>query len=60
MRDAPHLLFVSQEGADNSFLIQQLEDKGVQITEILPAQIPERLSELAIYDAIVLDNIPAE
>lgn len=59
VRDAPHLLFVSQEGADNSFLIQQLEDKGVQITEILPAQIPERLSGLAIYDAIVLDNIPA-
>ncbi len=59
VRDAPHLLFVSQDGADNSFLIHQLEDKGVQITEIIPAQIPERLSGLAIYDAIVLDNIPA-
>jgi uncharacterized membrane protein len=59
VRDAPHLLFVSQEGADNSFLIQQLQDKGVRITEIIPAEIPERLSELAVYDAIVLDNIPA-
>lgn len=59
VRDAPHLLFVSQEGADNSFLIQQLQAKGVQITEVLPTQIPERLSELAVYDAIVLDNLPA-
>ncbi len=59
VRDAPHLLFVAQEGADNSFLIQQLEDRGVQITEIIPTQIPERMSELSIYDAIVLDNIPA-
>lgn len=59
VRDAPHLLFVSQEGADNSFLIRQLEDQGVQITEIIPSEIPERLSALAVYDAIVLDNIPA-
>jgi uncharacterized membrane protein len=59
VRDAPHLLFVSQQGADNSFLIQQLEEKGVQITEVIPAEIPERLSELSMFDAIVLDNIPA-
>ena len=60
VRDAPHLLFVSQEGADNSFLIGQLESKGVQITEAQPVDIPERLSELSAYDAIVLDNIPAD
>lgn len=59
VRDAPHLLFVSQDGADNSFLISQLEESGVQITEINPTEIPERLSALAVYDAIVLDNIPA-
>lgn len=59
VRDAPHLLFVSQEGVDNSFLIGQLESRGVQITSANPADIPERLSELNSYDAIVLDNIPA-
>jgi uncharacterized membrane protein len=60
VRDSPHLLFISQDGADNSFLIGQLENKGVQITEMLPVDIPERLSELSAYDAIVLDNIPAD
>lgn len=59
VRDAPHLLFVSQEGADNSFLIHQLEDQGVHVSQVLPVGIPERLSELAVYDAIVLDNVPA-
>ncbi|TXG86519.1 MAG: VWA domain-containing protein [Thermomicrobiales bacterium] len=58
VRDAAHLLFVSQDGADNSFLIRQLEEQGVQITQISPIQIPERLSELTVYDAIVLDNVP--
>jgi Mg-chelatase subunit ChlD len=60
VRDAPQLLFVSQEGADNSFLIDQLERKGVQITETHPVDLPERLSALSAYDAIVLDNIPAD
>jgi Ca-activated chloride channel family protein len=59
VRDAPHLLFVSREGADNSFLIDKLRSMGVQITSALPTDIPERLSDLTEYDAIVLDNIPA-
>ena len=59
VRDAPHLLFVSQEGADNSFLIDKLQGMGMRITSALPTDIPERLSELSEYDAIVLDNIPA-
>ncbi len=60
VRDAAHLLFVSQEGADSTFLIGKLESKGVRITEALPSSIPERMSELSAYDAIVLDNIPVE
>ncbi len=60
VRDAAHLLFVSQEGADNSFLIDKLTSTGAQITETRPADIPERLSALSAYDAIVLDDIPAD
>lgn len=59
VRDAPHVLFVSREGADNSLLIGALESGGLRITTALPANIPVRLSELSAYDAIVLDNIPA-
>ncbi len=59
VRDAPHLLFVSQEGADNSFLIDRLTSSGAHVTETQPAGIPERLSALGAYDAIVLDDIPA-
>lgn len=60
VRDAAHLLFISQAGADHSFLIGKLESKGLQITEMQPTALPERLSELSGYDAIVLDNIPAD
>lgn len=60
VRNAPHLLFVSQEGADHSFLIRELESKGIEITETRPIGIPERMSELTSYDLIVLDNIPAD
>ena len=60
VRDTPHLLFVSQEGADNSFLTGQLASQGIEITETSPTGIPERLSELRAYDTIVLDNIPVD
>lgn len=59
VRDAPHLLLVSQAGADSTTIASALESQGIAVETIPPERIPQRLSELSGYDAIMLNNVPA-
>lgn len=59
VRDQPVVLLVAPEGADTSRLEQALAAEGAAVTIALPADVPVRLSQLANYDAIVLNNVPA-
>ncbi|HVL24243.1 MAG TPA: VWA domain-containing protein [Thermomicrobiales bacterium] len=59
VRDKPKVLLVAPEGADTSRLQQALATEGADVSVSLPADVPVRLSELSVYDAIVLNNVPA-
>ena len=58
VRDSPALLLVSPAGTDSNFLASAIDQQGAQTTMIAPAEIPTRLSELSVYDAILLNNVP--
>jgi Ca-activated chloride channel family protein len=59
VREKPELLVVAQPGTDVGLLRGALERKGAVVSVTEPAEVPSRLSELGIYDAILLNNIPA-
>ncbi len=59
VRDRPRLLLVVPQGADAGVMRGVLERGGADVMVALPADAPSRLSELATYDAVVLDNVPA-
>ncbi len=59
VRDAPHLLLVSAERADSTFLRNALERGGALVTPTSPSGIPERLSDLSAFDVVLLNNVPA-
>ncbi len=60
VRDKPKLLLVAPEGIDPDFLRSALERKGAVITAMPPAKVPSRLSEISAFDAVILDNVPAD
>jgi uncharacterized membrane protein len=60
VRDAPKLLLVATEGSDPGRLQGALERKGAVVTVTTPAQLSSRLSELAVYDAFILNNVSAK
>ncbi len=60
VRDQPKLLLISPEGSDPEVLSGALSRGGANVTVSLPADVPSRLSALGAYDAIVLDNVPAD
>jgi Ca-activated chloride channel family protein len=59
VRDQPKLLLVAQPGTDVGLLKGSLERGGAVVTVSDPTAVPSRLSELGVYDAIILNNIPA-
>jgi uncharacterized membrane protein len=59
VRSAPVVLYVAAEDADAGTLPNALERQGAVVTTITPDRVPSRLSDLAPYDAIVLNNVPA-
>lgn len=59
VRDAPSLLLVSAERSDSTFLRASLEEHGARVTSTRPGGIPERLSDLSVYDVVLLNNVPA-
>lgn len=60
VRDAPKLLLVSPEGSDPGRLQGALERRGAIVTRSLPKDVSSRLSDLGVYDAFVLNNVPAQ
>jgi Mg-chelatase subunit ChlD len=59
VRDQPRVLLVVPEGADAGVMRGALERGGAEVAVVPPAETPSRLSELAAFDATVLDNVPA-
>jgi Ca-activated chloride channel family protein len=58
VRDQPHLLLVAPEGSDSGTIQGALERRGASIELTLPSDVPSRLSAIAEFDAIVLNNVP--
>ena len=59
VRSAPNVLFVATENGDTGALSASLERQGAVVTRITPASLPSKSSDLAAYDAIVLNNVAA-
>lgn len=59
VRDAPKVLYIAAENADAGALSDALARRGATITTVTPERAPTKLSELAPFDAIVLNNVPA-
>jgi uncharacterized membrane protein len=59
VRDKPKILFVAPAGTDPDLLSGALERKGAVVKVIEPQAVPSRMSELGVYDAIILNNVPA-
>jgi Mg-chelatase subunit ChlD len=59
VREQPNVLMVAPVGADPGRLEQALIAQGAEVTVIAPGDMPVRLSDLAAYDAVVLDNVSA-
>ncbi|MCC6792775.1 MAG: VWA domain-containing protein [Thermomicrobiales bacterium] len=60
VREAPKLLLVAPDGSDPGRLRGALERKGAIVTVTGPAGVSSRLSDLAVYDAFILDNVSAK
>jgi Ca-activated chloride channel family protein len=60
VREAPKLLLVAPDGSDPGRLKGALERKGAVVTVMAPAAVSSRLSDLAVYDAFILDNVSAK
>ena len=59
VRDQPHVLLVAPVGSDPARLQQAFEAEGAEVTVVAPADMPFRATDLAGYDAVVLNNVPA-
>lgn len=59
VRDKPKLLIVAPTGSDPGRLQGALQRQGADVTVAPPTQVSSRLSELGVYDAVLLDNVPA-
>ncbi|CAA9582846.1 MAG: hypothetical protein AVDCRST_MAG87-3582 [uncultured Thermomicrobiales bacterium] len=59
VREQPAVLLVAPDGSDPTRLREALSANGADLTQVPPSGIPVRLSELAGYDSIVLDNVSA-
>jgi Mg-chelatase subunit ChlD len=66
VRKEPNLLLVAPAGTDVDRLRGALERRdnpeagGAIVTVVQPQDVPSRLSELGVYDAIILNNVPAD
>jgi uncharacterized membrane protein len=59
VRDQPYLLLVAPDGSDTGTIQGALERRGARVELANPAGLPSRLPDIADYDAIVLNNVPA-
>ena len=59
VREQPHLLLVAAPDSDPGIVRGALTRGGAQVDVVEPLDVPSRLSELGVYDAIILDNVAA-
>lgn len=59
VRDQPAVLLVEQQGADGTRIAGALTQQGARVTTTTPDRLPGKATDLAGYDSIVLDNVPA-
>lgn len=59
VRDKPEVLLVAPVGADPTRLQQALEAEGAVVTVMEPSAVPANTADLAAWDAVVLNNVPA-
>ena len=55
----PQVLVVAQRADDAALVADALSRQGVKARRITPAELPSRLSDLALYDGMVLLDVPA-
>jgi Ca-activated chloride channel family protein len=60
VRDAPKLLLIAPTGSDPGRLRGALERKGAVVTVTAPDKVSSRMSDLAVYDAFVLNDVSAK
>lgn len=59
VRDRPAVLLISPDGGDPARLKAALESQRASIKVVTPNQVPAIQADLATYQAIVLNNVPA-
>lgn len=59
VRDQPSVLLVEPQGADGTRIAGALTAQGARVTTTTPDRLPGASNDLAGYDSIVLDNVPA-
>jgi Mg-chelatase subunit ChlD len=59
VRERPKVLLVAPEGSDVSRIQSALQREGADVEAVTPDAVPATTAELAVYQAIVLDNVPA-
>jgi Mg-chelatase subunit ChlD len=59
VRSAPRVLLIAATGSDPSRLSNALSGRGADVTNVTPEHIPVQMSALGVYDAFILDNVPA-
>jgi uncharacterized membrane protein len=55
----PRALLVSQSDAEIAHLLPALEEVGVTVDVVRPANLPVGLAPLAQYDTVIMANVPA-
>jgi len=60
VRDSPQLMLISPAGSDAGKLRGSFERKGAVVTLTEPEEVSSRISDLAVYDAFVLNNVSAQ
>lgn len=56
----PAVLLVAESAEDSDNLARALEAAEMQVSQVSPEALPATLPELAVYEAVVLVNVPAE
>lgn len=59
VREAPRVAVVSPVGGDSGQLIDALDQQGFDVDALPSPDLPATQDDLAVWDVIVLDNVPA-
>lgn len=59
VREQPKVMLVAPEGADVSRIETALRNEGADVQVVTPDAVPTTTAELASWQAVVLDNVPA-